>query len=250
MDSKTPKRKKVPDITKSFWGLKILSTAMGEALSDFLVNTLSPVLAVFLGTIGLAVALYIQLSAKQYTAWKYWLTVSMVAIFGTMAADVLHIALGIAYIVSTITFAIALAIIFGLWYRKERTLSIHSIMSTRREIFYWLTVGATFALGTATGDLTASTLKLGYLVSGILFFVLILIPFIAYFKLKMREVVAFWIAYILTRPLGASFADWLGKSHSVGGIGLGDGFVAAVLIVAIIALVTYSSKKRTKQYAG
>jgi uncharacterized membrane-anchored protein len=242
----TSKPKKVPDITASFWTIKILTTAMGEALSDYLVATINPALAVLMAAIGLVIALYIQFSSKMYTPWKYWLTVSMVAVFGTMAADTLHVAFGVPYSVSATLFAVALLCIFTLWYRKEKTLSIHSITSPRREVFYWLTVMATFALGTAVGDLTASTFKLGYLISGILFAVLILIPLFAYYKLKLKEVVAFWIAYILTRPLGASFADWFGKSHQVGGIGLGDGLVSIILILLITILVSYRSRKTVK----
>jgi uncharacterized membrane-anchored protein len=236
--------KKVPNVTNSFWVIKILTTALGEALSDYAVNVINPIYAVTAGAVGLAIALIVQLSSKEYKPWKYWLTVSMVAIFGTMAADVVHIGLGVPYAVSSIVFAVALACIFVLWYRKEKTLSIHSITSMRREIFYWLTVGATFALGTATGDLTAYTLKLGYLVSGILFAVLILLPLFAYYKLKLREVVAFWIAYILTRPLGASFADWFGKSPQLGGVGLGDLLVSAILILFIVFFVIYAARRK------
>jgi uncharacterized membrane-anchored protein len=236
--------KKVPDITTSFWAIKILTTAMGEAVSDYLVATITPMLAVGMAAVGLAVALYIQFSSKVYTPWKYWLSVSMVAVFGTMAADTLHVALHVPYIVSASLFAVALVCIFTVWYQKEKTVSIHSITSVKREVFYWLTVMATFALGTATGDLTASTFKLGYLVSGIVFIVLIALPLFAYYKLRLKEVVGFWIAYILTRPLGASFADWFGKSHQAGGLGLGDGLVSVVLIAVIIILVWYQSRKK------
>lgn len=242
-------RKKVPDLSGHFWVIKILSTAMGEALSDFLVHTINPVIAVGIGTIGLLVALIIQFSSKTYQPWKYWLTVSMVAIFGTMAADVLHIGLGIPYIASTLFFGLALAAIFVVWYKKEKTLSIHSIYTIRREIFYWLTVMATFALGTATGDMTAYTLGLGYLSSGILFSILIAIPVVLYFVFKLNEVVMFWVAYILTRPLGASFADWFGVPRELGGLDFGRGWVSLVLICAIIGMVLYISllKKDSKQ---
>lgn len=239
--SKIVTLKKVPDLSPYFWIIKILSTAMGEALSDFLVHTIDPIIAVGLGTVGLAVALFIQFSSKDYRPWKYWLTVSMVAIFGTMAADVLHTGLGIPYIASTIFFAVALAAIFFVWYKKEKTLSIHSISTARREVFYWLTVIATFALGTATGDMTANTLGLGYLASGLLFAVLILLPAIAYFRFKASEVVTFWIAYILTRPLGASFADWFGVPRDLGGLDLGRGWVSLILSLLIAIFVIYLS---------
>ncbi|HEY8992837.1 MAG TPA: hypothetical protein VIM37_03235 [Candidatus Microsaccharimonas sp.] len=235
------KTKKVPDLSPHFWIIKILSTAMGEALSDFLVHTINPVIAVLIGAVGLSVALIIQFTSKSYQPWKYWLTVSMVAIFGTMAADVLHIGLGIPYIVSTLFFGVALAAIFVVWHKTEKSLSIHSIYTVRREVFYWSTVMATFALGTATGDMTANTLGLGYLSSGILFAALIAIPAVLYFVFKLNEVVLFWIAYILTRPLGASFADWLGVPHDLGGLDLGRGWVSLVLVVMIIALVIYTT---------
>jgi uncharacterized membrane-anchored protein len=233
--------KKVPDLSIHFWIIKILSTAMGEALSDFLVHTIDPVIAVGLGAVGLVIALVIQFSSKTYQPWKYWLTVSMVAVFGTMAADVLHIGLGIPYIVSTLFFGLALAGIFIVWYKKEKTLSIHSIYTVRREVFYWLTVMATFALGTATGDMTAYTLGLGYLASGLLFILLFAVPAVLYFVFKLNEVVMFWIAYILTRPLGASFADWFGVPRELGGLDFGRGWVSLSLIVVIVALVIYAS---------
>lgn len=217
---------------------------MGEALSDFLVHTIDPYVAVSIGALGLAVALGIQFTATRYQPWKYWLTVSMVAVFGTMAADVLHVGLGIPYLVSSIVFAIALTAIFVAWFKKERTLSIHSIYTTRREVFYWLTIMATFALGTAAGDMTANTLGLGYLASGILFAGLILVPAVAFFILKTKQVATFWAAYILTRPLGASFADWFGVPHDLGGLDLGRGWVSLTLITLIAVLVIYVSRAK------
>lgn len=234
-----PRAKKVPDITVHFWAIKILTTAMGEALSDYLVHQMNPVLAVGLGAVGLVIALILQFRSSRYKPWTYWLTVSMVAVFGTMAADVLHVGLGVPYLVSTIFFAVVLGLVFIVWYQKEKTLSIHSITTTRREVFYWLTVMATFALGTATGDMTAYSLGLGYLASGILFAVLIVLPAIAYFWFGLREVVAFWIAYILTRPLGASFADWFGVPTNLSGLGFGRGWVSLVLIISIVVAVSY-----------
>lgn len=233
--------KKVPDLSAHFWIIKILSTAMGEALSDFLVHTIDPVIAVGLGAVGLATALIVQFSSKTYQPWKYWLTVSMVAIFGTMAADVLHIGLGIPYIISTLFFGLALGAIFLTWYKKEKTLSIHSIYTVRREVFYWFTVIATFALGTAAGDMTAHTFGLGFLTSAILFTGLFAIPAVLYFVFKLHEVALFWAAYILTRPLGASFADWFGVPHDLGGLNFGRGWVSLVLILAIVAMVIYTS---------
>src|SRR5947209_12862137 len=230
--------RKVPEITLYFWIIKLLSTAMGESTSDYLVYQINPYVAVAIGCLGLAVALILQLSVRRYVAWVYWLAVVMVAVFGTMASDVLHVVLGIPYLVSTACFASALAIIFVIWYASEKTLSIHTIYSGRRELFYWATVMATFALGTAAGDLTASTLRLGYFPSLVLFAVLFALPALAYWLFGLNEIFAFWFAYVVTRPLGASFADWLGKPY-LGGLGLNDGKVAVVLTILIIIFVGY-----------
>jgi len=156
-----------------------------------------------------------------------------------MAADVLHIKFGVPYEASTALFAVVLAVVFSAWYASEKTLSIHSIFTTRRELFYWCTVISTFALGTAAGDMTATSLHLRYLRSGVLFAVLIAVPAVAYRLLRRNESFLFWFAYILTRPLGASFADWTGKPHSVGGLAWGDGIVSLVLAILIVAFVGY-----------
>ncbi len=236
--------RKVPEITVYFWIIKLLTTAMGEVTSDYLVHQLNPVIAVALGGIGFTIALILQFSIRRYVTWVYWLAVVMVAIFGTMAADVLHIGLGIPYLVSTVFFATALTIIFVAWYKFEKTLSIHSINTPRRELFYWATVVTTFALGTAVGDMTAITLHLGYFSSGVMFAVFMAVPILAYWKLDMNEIFAFWFAYILTRPLGASFADWVGKPQSLSGLGLGTGWVSLVLTFLIIGFVGYLTVTR------
>jgi uncharacterized membrane-anchored protein len=236
--------RKVPEITAYFWIIKLLTTAMGEVTSDFLVHQMNPIIAVALGGIGLAIALSLQFLARRYVAWIYWLAVVAVAIFGTMAADVLHIGLGIPYLVSSAFFLVALAVIFGVWYTSEQTLSIHSIDSPRRELFYWATVITTFALGTAAGDMTASTMRLGYFASGVLFAVLIALPALAYWRFGLNEVLAFWLAYILTRPLGASFADWVGRPQSLSGLGLGTGWVSLGLTILIAGFVGYLTVTR------
>jgi uncharacterized membrane-anchored protein len=174
----------------------------------------------------------------------YWLTVTMVAIFGTMAADVTHVALGVPYVISTIAFATVLAIIFIWWRRSEGTLSIHSINTTRRELFYWAAVSAAFALGTAAGDMMAYTAHLGFFSAGILFAVIFAVPALGYWLFRLNTIFAFWFAYILTRPLGASFADWMGKPTAAGGLGWGDGPVATVLAILIIILVAYLHFRR------
>jgi uncharacterized membrane-anchored protein len=235
--------RKVPEITIYFWILKLLTTAMGESTSDYLVYHINPYIAVALGGIGLIASLVLQLLVRRYVAWIYWLAVVMVAVFGTMAADVTHVVLGIPYLVSTVFFAVVLAVIFVVWYASEKTLSIHSINTPRREMFYWATILATFALGTAAGDMTAATLGLGYFSSGVLFAVLFAVPALAYRLFGLNEIVAFWFAYIMTRPLGASFADWFGKP-SLGGLGLGDPKVALVLTILIIGFVGYLTVTR------
>lgn len=236
--------RKVPEITIFFWVVKLLTTAMGEATSDFLVFRINPYVAVVLGGMALTIALVIQFSVRRYIAWVYWLTVSMVAVFGTMVADAMHIQLGIPYIISTILFAGTLAAVFIIWQKSEKTLSIHSINSRRREMFYWATVLATFALGTAVGDLTATTVGLGYFSSGLLFAALIILPALAYWLFDVNEILCFWVAYILTRPLGASFADWMSKSHTIGGLGWGDGHVSVELSIVIFVFVAYLSLSR------
>ena len=230
---------RVPEITAYFWAIKALSTAMGESTSDYLVHAMDPKIAVVLGFIGFVAALALQFRVRRYTAWTYWLAVVGVGVFGTMAADVLHVGFGVPYIASSLLYAIALAAVFGGWYRTEKTLSIHSVDTPRRELFYWAAVVATFAMGTAVGDLTATTFGLGYLASGLLFAAVIAIPAIGYWRLRWNAVFCFWFAYVATRPLGASFADWLGKPKSVGGLGLGDGSVALALAAAIFSLVAF-----------
>ena len=230
---------KVPQITAVFWATKILTTGMGETTSDYLAHHMNPVIAVALGSIGLLVSLLLQFAVRRYVPWVYWLGVLMVSIFGTMAADVLHIGFGIPYVASSTFFAMILAIIFIVWYKSERSLSIHSIHTPRREIFYWATVLTTFALGTATGDMTATTMHLGYLDSGILFGIIFAVPAIGFWRFGFNPIAAFWFAYILTRPLGASFADWLGVSHIRGGLNFGTGPVSFALLVLIIGFVGY-----------
>ncbi|WP_421733639.1 hypothetical protein [Cellulomonas sp.] len=228
---------RVPEVAAIFWLTKALTTAMGESASDFLVRAMPPEVAVLLGAVAFAVALTIQLRARRYVVWRYWFAVSMVGVFGTMAADVVHVGLGVPYAVSTTFFAAALAAVFVLWSATEKTLSIHSIRSRRRELFYWAAIMTTFALGTAAGDLLAVTFHLGYLAAGLVFGAILLIPAVGYRWFGMSGVLAFWFAYVMTRPVGASFADWLGVPAERGGLGLGSGRVALALSLAIVVLV-------------
>lgn len=240
---------RVPAITALFWIVKILTTGGGETTSDFLGHTFPPVLVAGAGVVILAAALVLQFRMRRYYAWTYWLAVSMVAIFGTMFADVAH-AIGHNYMFSTIAFTVLLIAIFVVWYRREGTLSIHSITTRRREAFYWATVIVTFALGTAAGDMTATTFGWGYLTSGIAFLIAIVVVAIAHYAAHRAlprghrhhatsGVVAFWLAYVLTRPLGASFADWMSMPPDRGGLGWGDGLVSIILFAIIIGFVAY-----------
>jgi uncharacterized membrane-anchored protein len=243
-----PLAKKVPELTVYFWVIKVLTTGMGETTSDYFVHTYNPYLVVVLGAGALAVTVAWQLYVRRYQPWVYWLAVSMVAVFGTMAAGILHVYLGVPYIFSASIYGIALAIVFMLWYLSERTLSVHSIYTRRRELFYWAAVIATFALGTAAGDMTAVSFHLGFFRSGILFAIVIAIPALAYRWFGLNEIVAFWFAYIITRPLGASFADWLAVPQSLGGLNLGKGPVSIALWILIIAFVAYLAIR--DQYSG
>jgi uncharacterized membrane-anchored protein len=234
---------KVPEVTVYFWLIKVLTTGMGETTSDYLAHRLGPVVAVGLAGAGLAAALVLQFSVRRYVPWIYWAAIVMVSVFGTMAADILHVGLGVPYIASTGFFVVALAAIFAVWYASEKTLSIHSIFTWRREVFYWATVMVTFALGTAAGDMTAVTMHLGYFSSGVMFAVLIAIPALAW-RFGLNSIFAFWFAYVVTRPLGASFADWMGVSHARRGLALGTGPVSLCLAVIVLGLVGFLSVTR------
>lgn len=238
-----PLAAKVPEITLMFWLLKVLTTGMGESMSDFLGQTFIPLAAV-VGIFGFIFALRLQLNAREYRAPVYWFAVMMVAIFGTMVADGIHIGTGLSYDITTPICAAAVAIVFWRWHRSEGTLSIHSITTRRRENYYWAAVLATFALGTAAGDMTAISLNLGYLASAGLFAALIAIPAVGWWKFNLNATVAFWVAYVITRPLGASVADWIGKPVSDSGLGLGDGVVSAIALLAFTGLVFYVARAR------
>jgi len=244
----TPIAAKVPQITLLFWVTKIVSTAMGEALADFLDGgngLVFPAIGALVALGAFILALRMQFRTRQYTTATYWFAVAMVATFGTMAADSLHQFGGISYAITTPFYAIVLALVFWRWWANEHTLSIHTINTRRREYFYWATVFATFALGTATGDWTATSLRLGFLSSGLLFAGVILIPAIAY-RLGANPIVTFWFAYIITRPLGASFADWMDYPKHSGGLGFGTAPVWTALAAVMIALVTILAARERK----
>lgn len=235
---------RVPAITAWFWVVKALTTAMGESTSDYLVHRFDPVAAVLMCFVAFLATLALQLAVRRYIAWTYWLAVAMVGVFGTMAADALHVGAGVPYQLSSGLYAFVLLAVFVTWQRTEGTLSIHSVDTTRRELFYWAAVVGTFAMGTAVGDLTAISFHLGYLASGLLFAGVIAVPALGYRFLRWNAVVSFWFAYVATRPLGASFADWMGKPRTAGGLGWGDGRVALALGAAILASVVYLAVSR------
>jgi uncharacterized membrane-anchored protein len=239
---------KVPAITASFWVLKLLTTAMGEAASDYLLST-TGVIGLGIGLAGFALALWVQFRTRRFNAFAYWAAVMMIAVFGTMVADTLHHQLGVSLGVFSLVCAIAVGATFLAWHRVEHTLSIHSITTRRREVFYWLTVSFTFALGTAVGDLTASSLHFGFVGSIVLFAVVIAVPALGCWGFGLNSVVAFWWAYIVTRPLGASVADWLSKPTKSGGLAYGDGPVAAVLLAFALMLVTLVAVRRRRRWA-
>jgi uncharacterized membrane-anchored protein len=233
-----PVAAKVPEITLAFWVIKLLTTAGGEAASDYLALG-SHVVGAGVETGLLVIGLIWQFRVRRYTAAAYWFLAYAIAIFGTGISDTLHLTVGIPYAGTSALWAVVLAAIFIVWYRSERTLSIHSIVTRRREAFYWSTVFATFALGTALGDFTATTLGLGYLSSIVLFFVAIMIPAVAWRGFGLNPVVAFWAAYVVTRPLGASVADYVSKAKSLSGLGFGDGQTALIAAVATALGVVY-----------
>jgi uncharacterized membrane-anchored protein len=233
-----PAAAKVPEIIFVFWVVKILTTAGGEATSDYL-KTFGNIGGGGTELILLVLGLVLQFGTRRYRAFAYWSLAYAIAIFGTGVSDFLHLDVKIPYAGTTLLWAVVLAGIFWTWNRHEGTLSIHSVTTERREAFYWATVFATFALGTALGDFTATSLGLGYLASGLLFAVIILIPAVARWRLGLNTIAAFWMAYVVTRPLGASFADYLSKSRATSGIGFGDGPTALVFAIAVFALVTY-----------
>lgn len=232
---------KVPEITLAFWVIKILATTVGETFADFL-NTslglgLSATSAVM--TLVFLVSLGVQLRYRRYVPWAYWLTVVLISVVGTLVSDNLVDHLGVSLTTNTIAFSAALAVTFVLWQRREGTLSIHSIYTRRRELFYWAAILFTFALGTSAGDLLAEKLALGYALSAVLFAAAIGLVTLLYLGGKLRPIPAFWIAYILTRPLGASCGDFLSQPVANGGMGLGTVITSFIFLGVILALVCW-----------
>jgi uncharacterized membrane-anchored protein len=237
---------KVPEVTVFFWLIKIMATTVGETFADYLnVNLgfgLTKTSVVM--TVLLLAALVAQFVTRKYIPITYWLAVVLISVVGTLITDNLTDNLGLPLQTATLIFAICLAVVFALWFASEKTLSIHSIVTSRRESFYWLTILFTFALGTAAGDLFSETYQLGYGLSAVIFGALIAFIAIAHFKLGLSEVTTFWAAYVLTRPLGASIGDYMSQAKEDSGIGLGTTTTSAIFLVLIFALVGYLSFTR------
>ncbi|UZJ58389.1 hypothetical protein OKW98_17510 [Pseudomonas sp. KU26590] len=244
---------KVPEVTLGFWVIKILSTTVGETVADFL--AVDAGLGAGVTTVGmallLAIALFGQLRTRAYTPWIYWLTVVLVSIVGTQITDVLTDVLDVSLDTSTVVFSVLLAVNFLVWYQTERSLSIRQITSRRRELFYWTTVLCTFALGTAAGDLATEALGLGFTLGAVIFGALIAATLIAW-RMGSNPVLTFWLAYILTRPFGASLGDLLTQAKTYGGLGMGATwtsaiFLCVILILVVAAQLTVGHRKATAQ---
>ncbi len=232
---------KVPEVTLYFWIIKVLCTTVGETAADFLNDNLGLGLTrtTLVTAAFLVAALVFQFRVRRYVPGIYWLAVVLISVVGTLITDNLTDNFGVSLVTTTVVFSIVLAAVFAAWYASERTLSIHTIVTTKREAFYWLTVLFTFALGTAAGDLTAERLAVGYWKSALLFGGLIAVVYFLNRKLGLNAILAFWIAYILTRPLGASIGDYLSQPRADGGLGLGTTVTSAIFLLTILAVVVY-----------
>lgn len=237
---------KVPEVTLYFWLIKIMATTVGETGADFLAFNLKLGLtgtSLVMGAI-LVAFLFMQVRSRKYVPWLYWVTVVLISIVGTLITDNMVDNFGVALKTTTFIFSAALLAVFAAWYASEKTLSIHTIFTTRRELFYWAAILFTFALGTAAGDLAAEGLGLGYANSAMIFGTMIAIVTLAFYVFRMNAILAFWVAYILTRPLGASFGDLLSQPVAKGGLGLGTVVTSLIFLVTIVTLVIYLTVTR------
>ena len=232
---------KVPEVTIYFWIIKVMATTVGETAADLLATRLGLGLTItsYVMTAVFVAALIFQIRARSYVAPLYWVTVVLISIVGTLISDNLVDGMGISLVTTSVVFGVFLAAIFALWYRIEGTLSIHTIFTTRREMFYWAAILFTFALGTSAGDLMAEKLELGYGLAAIVFGSMIGVIALLYYVFKIDAIFSFWIAYILTRPLGASTGDYLAKPVIAGGLGWGTVTTSLFFLVIILALVAY-----------
>ena len=237
---------KVPEVTVYFWVIKVLCTTVGETASDYLTDNVGLGLTktTFVTAALLILTLVFQFRIPRYVPGIYWLGIVLISVVGTQITDNLTDNAGVSLVTTTTVFSLVLAIVFAAWWAFERTLSIHTIYTTRREGFYWLAVLFTFALGTAAGDLTAERLNLGYWLSALMFAAIIAAVALAHYRFRLNAVVAFWLAYILTRPLGASLGDFLSQPRADGGLGLGTTVTSALFLGAIVVVVAYLSITR------
>ena len=237
---------KVPEVTLYFWIIKILCTTVGETASDYLSTNLNLGLTktTFITGSLLVLTLIFQFRSRRYVPGIYWLGIVLISVVGTQITDNLTDNFGVSLVTTTIVFSVALAVVFAAWYASERTLSIHTIYTSRREGFYWLAVLFTFALGTAAGDLAAERINLGYWLSAVMFAGVIAAVAVAHYRFNLNAVGAFWVAYILTRPLGASLGDYLSQARVDGGLGLGTTATSAIFLAAIVLVVAYLSVTR------
>lgn len=237
---------RVPKVTVDFWLIKLMAVTVGETAADFLSTNLGlglPMTSMIMSGL-LVAALVLQFAQKRYVPWTYWLAVVLISVVGTLITDNLVDNLGVSLEVSTAIFSVALAVTFAVWFASEGTLSIHTIYTTRREAFYWLAILFTFALGTAAGDLAAEGLGLGYLQAGLAYGAVIGVIAAAYYASKMNGILAFWLAYILTRPMGASFGDFLSQPTSNGGLGFGTVITSLIFLGSIAAIILYMTFSR------
>ncbi len=239
---------RVPEVTIYFWIIKVLATTVGETAADFLSATLNLGLGVtsYIMSSVLLIALLNQFKLKRYVPASFWFVVVLISIVGTLITDRLVDELGVSLVTTTVIFSASLLVVFALWYSKEKTLAMHSIKTAKRELFYWVAVLFTFALGTATGDLLAEALGLGYAQSALIFGASIAVIAIAYYYWRMNTVLAFWLAYILTRPLGASMGDLLSQPVKQGGLGFGTVGTSMIFLSIIVTLVIYLSLNQKK----
>jgi uncharacterized membrane-anchored protein len=236
---------RVPEVTLDFWLIKLMAVTMGETAADYLAVNLGLGLTAtsVLMTGVLVVALVLQFAQRRYVPWAYWLAVVLISIVGTLVTDNLVDNFGVSLVTTTVVFTVLLALTFLVWFQSEGTLSIHTVFTFRREAFYWLAILFTFALGTAAGDLVAETMGLGYMATGILFGMIIAALALGYFALGLDPILGFWLAYIFTRPLGASFGDYLSQPGEYGGLGLGTVGTSAIFLTVIVAIVAYMTAR-------
>ncbi|MBN9034182.1 MAG: hypothetical protein BGO05_19815 [Rhizobiales bacterium 63-7] len=234
---------RVPRVTADFWLIKLMAVTMGETAADYLAVNLGLGLTTtsLLMAAVLVAVMALQLAQKRYVPWTYWSAVVLVSVVGTLITDNLVDNFGVALQTTAIVFSVMLAATFVWWYRSEGTLSIHAVTTNRREAFYWLAILLTFALGTAVGDLVAEVFGLGYLTTGVIFGAIIAAIAGAYYALRLDGILTFWLVYILTRPLGASFGDLLSQPTEYGGMGLGTIYTSLVFLAVIVATVSYMS---------